>query len=89
MYLGETSPMVNSTYFIIHSQDTLYSFLYWNKKYLYNIRKVDELIKRISDITDDKYYVKQDSMHPHIEYRVDKNENENGNEKIIKDKNEL
>jgi hypothetical protein len=89
MYRGETSPMVNNTYFIIHSQDTIYSLMYWNKKYLHDIRKVDELIERISNITDDKYEKEDYSSHSHIEYRIDENENEDGNEKIIKDKIEL
>ena len=89
MYRGETSPMVNSTYFIIHSQDTIYNFMYWNEMDQYNIKKVNEMIERISNITGDKYDEKRDSL-PHIEYRdkcrINKNENEN---ERIKDKSEL
>ena len=89
MYRGETSPMVNSTYFIIHSQDTIYNFMYRNEMDQYNIKKVNEMIERISNITGDKYDEKRDSL-PHIEYRdkyrINKNENEN---ERIKDKSEL
>jgi hypothetical protein len=49
IYRGETSPMVNETYFMIHSQNTLDNFLYWNKKDQYNIEKINEIIKKISE----------------------------------------
>ena len=51
---------------------------------------MNELVERISNITGDKYeYEKRDYSLPHIEDRINENENKNGKEEIVKDKNEL